>query len=523
MTSNHLLLYRLAELMLQHEQHILPVDLLFDDEQIGDLVKSIQIDSPYQQLLLEGVLTESVLDEKLFVSFTVEGYFHFVLGEVIYKTISLKDDNYLMQLVLENKINGINEGVENCLITDTKNGHYFRLKNLIANGGKTIEVCIKPLSNYFINFPVTNNNTQGQANYEIDHVAKVMQELFSDTTDNEIDVLTKTIKHLENLQKHEICSLIYQKINEHIEPINIKRAIMYVKSIEYIDKELRLSKLVNLKPFQVDYESSSYGTFLCALAEQFKHVNDYDKAIENYEQSIRININLYGENHSSLATYYNNLGAIWGRKWNLDKAIEYHEKSLNISIKSHGEQHPSTGIDYINLGAKWIEKGDYDKALDYYEMALGILIKEIGNQHQHISYAYAGLGSVWQNKKEFKKAKEFWTKSHDIRLKVFGEMHSETAKSYQNLGSLWNALGMQNIALEHYEKALAIYNKLNLEHHDSFGHLYVLFGEIYIQKVDFAKAKATYAKAHQIFLNALGGNNPVTKSVAEVLALLNDL
>jgi hypothetical protein len=37
MTSNHLLLYRLTELMLEQEQHNLPVDLLFDDEQIGDV------------------------------------------------------------------------------------------------------------------------------------------------------------------------------------------------------------------------------------------------------------------------------------------------------------------------------------------------------------------------------------------------------------------------------------------------------------------------------------------------------
>jgi hypothetical protein len=63
MTPNHLLLYRLAEIMLQQEQHVLPVDLLFDDAQIGEFVKSIQIDSPYQQLLLEGVLTESVREE----------------------------------------------------------------------------------------------------------------------------------------------------------------------------------------------------------------------------------------------------------------------------------------------------------------------------------------------------------------------------------------------------------------------------------------------------------------------------
>ena len=84
MTDNHLLLYRLAELMLQKEQHVLPVDDLFEDNRIGDFVKSIQIDSPYQQLLFEGVLTESVKEEKLYVSFTVEGYFHYLLGEVIF-------------------------------------------------------------------------------------------------------------------------------------------------------------------------------------------------------------------------------------------------------------------------------------------------------------------------------------------------------------------------------------------------------------------------------------------------------
>lgn len=62
MTANHILLHRLADIMLVNEQNFLPVDLLFDDEQIGDFTKSIQIDSPYQQMLLEGVLTESVKD-----------------------------------------------------------------------------------------------------------------------------------------------------------------------------------------------------------------------------------------------------------------------------------------------------------------------------------------------------------------------------------------------------------------------------------------------------------------------------
>ena len=132
MTGNHQLLYRLAELMLEHEQHFILVDLLFDDEQIGDYVKSIQIDSPYQQMLLESVLTETVRDEKLYVSFTVEGYFHFVLGEVIYQQTSGKKPKALQDLLEHNQLNGIRDGIEQCLIRDVqKNDSDFL--NFVSN------------------------------------------------------------------------------------------------------------------------------------------------------------------------------------------------------------------------------------------------------------------------------------------------------------------------------------------------------------------------------------------------------
>ena len=135
MTDNHLLIYRFAELMLEHEQHVLPVDLLFDDEQIADFVKSIQIDSPYQQMLLEGVLTETVRAEKLYVSFTVEGYFHFVLGDVIYDQSKGKDFTYLILLLEGNTLNGVKEGVEQCLIKEVTLGHLDRLVAMIDAGG----------------------------------------------------------------------------------------------------------------------------------------------------------------------------------------------------------------------------------------------------------------------------------------------------------------------------------------------------------------------------------------------------
>jgi hypothetical protein len=41
MISNHLLLYRIAELMLEMQQNMLPVDNSFDVEQISDFVFTI--------------------------------------------------------------------------------------------------------------------------------------------------------------------------------------------------------------------------------------------------------------------------------------------------------------------------------------------------------------------------------------------------------------------------------------------------------------------------------------------------
>ena len=96
------------------------MDDLFDDEQIGSFVRSIQIDSPYQQQIFEGVLTETIKEERVMVTFTVEGYFHYVLGEVIEQQTTDKGAAPLKELLETSKLRGITEGVEQCLTRDVE-------------------------------------------------------------------------------------------------------------------------------------------------------------------------------------------------------------------------------------------------------------------------------------------------------------------------------------------------------------------------------------------------------------------
>ena len=509
MTSNHLLLYRLAELMLEHEQHILTVDFLFDDEQIGDFVKSIQIDSPYQQMLYEGVLTESVREEKLFVSFTVEGYFHYVLGEVIYNQTKGKSPKSLKQIVEENKLNGAKEGVEQCLIRDVQKRDLKRLMWMIDEGGKILDICSIPLASAFLVIKGTAKSEEEKLQLQHKQVKVVFKQLFEEATDNDISVLDNTIDFLESAQQNKIVEIIYLYINETVKPNNLKKAIIYLKSIQYVLKDKREEKLniILQKEFEAD-DSELLILFYNEIALQFDFISKYDKAIEYYDNTLAIELKVYRQYHPSIATSYNNLGLVYYRKGDYDKAIGYHEKSLAIRLKIHGEQHTSIGNSYNNLGLGYYGKGEYKKAIEYYEKTLAIDLKVHGDQHSSTGITYNNLGCAFLEIGENDKAIEYHEKSLAIRLKVHGVEHPSTGESYDNLGSAFWEKDEYDKSIDYHEKSLAIRLKVHGEEHPSTGYSYNNLGCVFLEIGKNDKAIEYHEKSLVIRLKVHGEEHP---------------
>jgi tetratricopeptide (TPR) repeat protein len=565
MTDNHILLYRLAELMFEHEQHILPVDLLFDDVRIGNFAKSIQIDSPYQQMLLEGILTESVRDEKLFVSFTVEGYFQFVLGEVIYHRTEGLGAEAFKQIVEENKLNGAKEGVEQCLIRDVQKGDLNRLICLIDEGGKALDASTYPLVQAFSiteGHPKTSQEKEEASKYQI---GRVMEVLLADYTDNDIKVLGEAIGVLESSQLNLKVSTIYKEINKRIEPKTIKHANLYVKSIKYIPVEERLFKLDELNRLEITTEEEESGMFYSSFGEQYEFIASYDNAIDSYEKSLAIYLKLHGDNHPLIGKVYNSLGSVLndkgdydkavyfyekslgiflqmhsvnqleleethnnfglalGNKGNYVKSIEHYEKALSISIMVNGYQHPSTAGCFMGLG--WINRliGNYDKAIEYNEMALLIYSQVYGDKHELTGSCHNNLGSIYCHIFDFGKALIHYEKSHIIMLKIHGDEHTSTAASYVGLGSVSKNLGDLDAAINYLTKALSIFIKLLGDQHSSTGTTYFHLALVHVNKGKFDRALEYYEKAYQIFIKVLGEDHNHTKLVEKKIRELNDL
>ena len=551
MTTNHLLLYRLAELMLVHEQHILPVDLLFDDEQIGDFVKSIQIDSPYQQMLLEGVLTESVRDEKLYVSFTVEGYFHYVLGEVIYKRTKGLGTEVLKKIFEENKLNGAKEGVEQCLIRDVQKDDLTRLIWLIDNGGDALDICCVPLASAFL-----NSNGNGKTDEENNkllqkRVNDVIIQLQKNISDNDIIILEKVINYLEEIQKNSLISIVNKGVKDLIKPQNSLSILLCINAIEHIPESERKEYLRILTAIKIELKDNLKAKFYYKIAQQFQFIDDYRSAIKYLKRSITqlikknnksskfnlstlhneiglayIEIGLFEKSivhliesfairqvldtarSSRIAEAHNSFGIYYYHYGEYDTAIKHFKLSLKLRIMEFGNSHPNVGATISWLGQLYYVKGNYNAAIKNQNRAYDIYSSTHSEYDPSLSKILNSIAMAFSDKGEYNNAIEFYEKSLKIKLIAFGLNHTSTATTFNNLALNYNELGQKDLALDYYKKALGVFVNLFDGKHPSIGTIYGNIGTIYYGLLENESAIFYFEKGLSIKLNFLPKTHP---------------
>ena len=501
MTGNHLLLYRLAELMLEHEQHVLPVDLLFDDEHIGDFVKSIQIDSPYQKMLLEGVLTESVRDEKLNVNFTVEGYFHYVLGEVIYNKTKGHDAEALKQIIEANKLNGVKEGVEQCLIRDVQKDDLSRVIWLIDIGGDFINLSIAPLANLFA----------------LQNVDYILTLLLKNETENDFAALFHTISFLKKQNKIELIDSILEMLENryrenklftnqfYFTRIRIA-SLMYGSQTEIvklaettIENKTKITSEINdihLPTLLLDFYNIlvNKGHLKLSTSFAFKfHIYDFEPniLIDNYynilyplletgqfELAERIYLQCKST-HENNGVFMNWSGFIF-QSWyelksqdpsHLEKGLDLYEKSSELIEKELGSYSIRKYENLENLGYAYGLKGDYEKSLVYLNRAINIVAKTYRTEIIYPLGNLYGMKAVTLNELgKHTEALEFTYISDKCKLlQVEADSpelawnHYDRAQIYTKMAKKPEAINSMLAALRIREQSLGFDNELTIQ------------------------------------------------------------
>lgn len=180
------------------------------------------------------------------------------------------------------------------------------------------------------------------------------------------------------------------------------------------------------------------------------------------EKAAQICLAEYGEEHESTIIALNNAGAFFMLASEPQKALEAYERSLKILQKGLGKEHKALAKSYHGVASAQAALGRYDEAIANFGAA--IRCYELGGEkmQKDLMSCYAGLGDTLYKTGDFTGAYA----KHAAALKIFEEVFGIDGanllrvKYYALLASDLAGLGKKTEALQNYEKALELANKI---------------------------------------------------------------
>jgi len=114
---------------------------------------------------------------------------------------------------------------------------------------------------------------------------------------------------------------------------------------------LNYSKLDAIKYFGAKHSTVAH--ILNDIGNNYAAKKNWDKAYQNYKESLDLFKQLNVDEDESQASLYNNIANYYSYNLDTSKAIENYRKALGISKRQNGADHISTAACYLNLGRSY--------------------------------------------------------------------------------------------------------------------------------------------------------------------------
>ena len=180
------------------------------------------------------------------------------------------------------------------------------------------------------------------------------------------------------------------------------------------------------------------------------------------EKAVQICLAEYGEEHENTIIALNNSGSFFMFAGELQKALEAYERSLKILQKGLGKEHKALAKPYHGVAIAQSALGRYDEAIANFGSA--IRCYELGGEkmQKDLMSCYAGLGDTLYKTGDFNGAYVKHAVAFRIYEEVFGAdgVNLLRAKYYALMAGDLAGLGNKKEALQNYEKALKVANKI---------------------------------------------------------------
>ncbi|HRG19149.1 MAG TPA: tetratricopeptide repeat protein [Flavobacterium lutivivi] len=205
----------------------------------------------------------------------------------------------------------------------------------------------------------------------------------------------------------------------------------------------------------------------------------------------------FAKTDTAIANVYNHLANEY-KEINPDTTLFFSKKAFNLSKK----QSYQYGIanSYINTGNAMIVLGKYNEAKNSFNTANKIYQEELQNNENDVDLqkglarTFASLGVIYSQESNYYVALENYQKALNIYQKI--NHKTSISKALNNIGVVYKSQGNNDKALEYFRKAL----KIQIETGEQTAPVTMTnIGVIFFEKNDLKTAYSYYKKAENLF------------------------
>ncbi len=265
-----------------------------------------------------------------------------------------------------------------------------------------------------------------------------------------------------------------------------KKARILIIQGKLSDAELLLQRINLTDPFINALTLSNSG---------FLNLNRawFDLALENLQSSL-VKFKSIGKEYSkeggdcltSIASAYLATG-------NYNQAEEYETIAMHTMQRLFGESSEEVAASYNNLGLIYLTTNP-DKSLEYYEKALITYQKHRGNEHPKIAIANTNIGISYLALELYGDAINSFEAAKKIWDKIYPNGHPNTAIVMRNLGRAYAKIKNATTSLEYYQRAIAIYQKAYGDKHPDIASSFNDLGSIQLSERKYDTSIASFQK-----------------------------
>ena len=276
------------------------------------------------------------------------------------------------------------------------------------------------------------------------------------------------------------------------------------KGFDYSDLDVEISHNAN---------STTIAGHLQALFEMASVSDEQKRILKNF--SIMPSIEMPAEVQEWLGCSSNDIVGLTNLGWlsASETGYEMHpviKESIRLQYKEIQYEDFAAVINYMS-GDDFIKDTDvYTKAHFRLNIAESVMSYLCNIEKEEIGRLFNNIAFVYRLRGNYPKALEWYQKALVIDEKVLGLEHPNTAIRYNNIAAVYDNQGDYPKALEWYQKALVIDEKvLGLEHPNT-AIKYNNIAGVYESQGDYHKALKLYQKALVIDEKVLGLEHPNT-------------